>query len=154
MNKKERRFLVSSFASLFHYWKVLIDIDQIFIQAHNVVFACWVGPCREAVKFSRSICQRVLMMQWFRDNFWVKSFFSWSTKDKYELTGRGAAQAQGTAWTGKAWGVRVKSTHSQRRGRVDWDPSLHPLNTTGVVYFSHWVLQILLFSMLWNNWEV
>ena len=40
MNKKERRFLVSSFASLFHYWKVLIDIDQIFIQAHNVVFAC------------------------------------------------------------------------------------------------------------------
>ena len=79
----------------------------------------------------------------------VKSFFSWSMKDEYELTGRGAIQAQGTAWIGKIQGVREsRSTHSQSGGQVDWDPSLHPLNATGVVHFSHWVLQILLFSML------
>ena len=38
----------------------------------------------------------------------VKSFFSWSMKDEYELTGRGAIQAQGAAWIGKIQGVRVK----------------------------------------------
>lgn len=38
---------------------------------------------------------------------------------------------------GKAWGIgESRSTHSQRRGQVDWDPNLHPLWTQQVLYIS------------------
>lgn len=58
--------------------------------------------------------------------------------------------AQGTAWTGKPGALENQGPPIARGGlgQVDWDPNLYPLNTTGVVYFSHWVLQVLLFSML------